>query len=1508
MKDEYDFSKSERGRFYHKNVKQVLPVFDCKPDWNGTEGKLGRFIVNEAEKSLNSYREQPRLITEHARAEFKTVHGGYAHRQLFELVQNSADALRRMPNGKAILVRLTENFLYCADDGKPLDERGIEGLMFSHMLNKEGDDIGRFGIGFKSVLGVTDSPEFYSRPVSLRFGKARAAERLAEIASAERYPVLRLPEPIDPNQEKETDENLSELMSWATNIVRLPLKPGVHSDLIVQMQNFPPEFLLFVDHVRYLTLENQEQVREFMLDNREGDLHLNTGDGTAHWRRFHTIHHLSREAQDDWPIHEDDDVLIRWAVPLNHLDRPGHFWAFFPTNTASLVAGILNAPWKTNEDRQNLLPGPYNEELVVAAAQMIAEALPKLASSDDPARHLDALPRRHEAGDSELADLLRKSLFSVLHGGKVVPDQNGNLCGHQDVFYPPKVLTSEGQVNSMPIERWAEYPGRPSNWLHHKALTRNRTAAIDRLYHPEGEPPRWPISGAPRADIAQWLEALVKGKEGDEAIQASMAAIRVAVAISPERRSTVNLGKIVLTAREDWQLPDSEQIFLPDLPLNSFQSLGQESSVHKRLAEDRETLAALKELGLKLPSPESKYRGVVRRIIQNSSNQEGNGDLYHEFWTTARKLSKEDALSIIGEFNDMEQLEFQSSKLRVKTCEGTWQPLHSILLPGEIVSEDQSRDAGVTVDTQFHKSDEKLLREFGVMEAPSSRYLASEPQFKSFHDSCRTRYISRDDLPHNPRRYNLNFESCHGVGPLEVLSVLSDEGRARYTDNIFSLDTTYRSWMIRHTGSNGEAYPTMPCESLTIHVLHEYGRIRIPDGVVPLSDALGSHPKCPEALHTLLRHPKADKIKEVFDLAEPTPELFGESEPIPLIDVWPGLEQYLPMHRNSCRLIRCERILVVGQPRECIIQAPDVFLADTADENGQNKLQLVVNELELNLTPEQIYEILHRKTPQEIEERRAAIRQKTTDAERLLLAVGERELRAGLPDALVSVLESEGVALTGIDIAEAAIATWHTDALRQHKQVLDRLGPPRKWAGSTKAVAFVQSLGFSAEWAGERGKKRDPYVEVEGPYILPELHDYQHLIAGNVRDLLRNKHGDNAGRRGMISMPTGSGKTRVAVQAIVEAIREDGFRGGILWIADRDELCEQAVESWRQVWSSIGTQAVRLRISRMWSGMERPQPVSEQHVVISTIQTLHSRLKNEPGEYEFLADFSLVVFDEAHRSIAPTFTSVMEELGLTRYQRKHEPFMLGLTATPYRGHDLEETERLVRRYGTNRLDSGSFSCDEPEGVIRELQDMGVLAQADHATIEGETFSLDAILKGFLHSDDYQSELNKWQELPWLPQEVENRIAHSTDRTKRIIGAYEEYVDPDWPTLIFATSVQHAQTVAALLNRKGIRSRAVSGETETLTRRRVVEEFRHGEVKVLVNYSVFREGFDAPKTRAIIVARPVYSPNLYFQMIGRGLRGPLNGGSDRCLILNVQDNIESFERKLAFSELDWLWAS
>ena len=62
------------------------------------------------------------------------------------------------------------------------------------------------------------------------------------------------------------------------------------------------------------------------------------------------------------------------------------------------MAGILNAAWKTNEDRLNLLPGQYNEELIEAAAAMIAESLPGLTTGEDAGRHLGraSAPTRDE--------------------------------------------------------------------------------------------------------------------------------------------------------------------------------------------------------------------------------------------------------------------------------------------------------------------------------------------------------------------------------------------------------------------------------------------------------------------------------------------------------------------------------------------------------------------------------------------------------------------------------------------------------------------------------------------------------------------------------------------------------------------------------------------------------------------------------------------------------------------------------------------------------------------------------------------------------------------------------------------------------------------------------------------------------------------------------------------------------------------------------------------------------
>ena len=1507
------------------------------------DGRTGEYICEETKRTLEAYQRQPNLIVEHANHEQDTARGGYANRQLFELVQNGADALS-LADGGQIWIRLTSTHLYCADAGRAIDEDGVRALMFSHLSPKRGtDEIGRFGLGFKSVLGVTDTPEFFSQSGSFRFDRASASALIRDVApDAESFPALRLPEAIHPIREAATDPILREMMGWATNVVRLPLSPGGHQTLNRQIEEFRihAEFILFVEHVERLVLQadDQEAARIVTVTRENDDRQIldNAGNKTR-WLVIRELHQLSAGAKSDSRSLDDaDEVPIWWAAPVDRLNDQGKFWAFFPTLTTSLLAGILNAPWKTNEDRQNLLPGVYNDELIDAVACMIADALPKLSTPEDPARHLDALPRRQESGDNEHSVRLRDQLTEVLRERVLVPDQNGELRKLSEASYPPQELPERASL------RWAAYNNRPTEWLHHRAMTRNRLAVINRVI-PSRVYRHWDgsvgsVSGLHHASIEQWLEALVgdaKSKQPELAnrldglkrrasslprektqrieaqwerpiVEASMAAIQTAALIPESIRANNELGSIVLTSDGRWVQPDPDKVFLGG---GDTSRVSNRNLVHPQLEADPETLSALDNLGIKLASKETEFRSWASMLLNPSReltaqlmNETVLDSYWDRFWMLARYIDPSQAASIVKKSkSDWREL------LRVHTIDGKWRSLFRTLLPGSIVPEDGSRDSSVAIDVQFHQMDLSVLEQLGVCDSPQSGFPLSGSHYGDFLRRSRLKFIQQK-LSSTPRDYMLNFDMDTTSGPLDVFESLSNEGKALYTWKLLDLSDTYERWTMRHDTQT--IYPPMEFESPAIEALREHGRIRTDDGIHKLSDGLGNPPKNRALQRKLLSHPQAALIRETFGISgESTLHLepIGEDDPTPLIDVWPGLRNYLSAGTASIELIRCDRIIQIDDDSvelDCIARDGSVYLTRKDDE--RHELVLVLRELKLSPSAEQVDRILRYRTPEEIQAARAAVRQFSTDEERLLAAVREAHLLRRLPDGLTGILESQqhGRPLTGVQVAQAAIATYHTGALREYRHALEHLEPPSQWAGRGSAVDFVRSLGFSEEWAGDRNTRRPPYIEVQGPTTLPTLHDYQRVVVGNIKELLKSKLWASD-RRGMVSMPTGSGKTRVAVQAIVEAIRDDGFEGGIMWVADRGELCEQAVESWRDVWASEGKQATQLRISRMWEGQPEPVHTGGLHVIVASIQTLYTKLEREQESHSFLADFALLIFDEAHRSVAPSFSFTMRKLGFTRQRGLGEPVLIGLTATPYRGRDIRQTERLVNRYSDNRLDTGAFDSDDPQEVIQELQNMQVLARADHATIDGGRYSLTA------------TELAQAEQNPWLPQTAEARIARDPSRTQRIVDEYRTRilnVSPErpWPTLIFATSVEHSKVMAALLssievNGRRIRARAVSADTDRSVRRRIVEEFRAGEVNALVNYGIFREGFDAPKTRAILVARPVYSPNLYFQMIGRGLRGKKNGGNDRCLILNVRDNIDNFGNTLAFSELDWLWA-
>ena len=1468
----------------------MSPASRC-PDWKGPTSPLAREVEQEVARTLEAFGRQPSLAKQQAEIERDTAGGSYARRQLYELVQNSADAIRGGHGGR-ILIKLTGTHLYCADDGKAIALDGVKALMFSRLSTKRAiEEIGRFGLGFKSVLRVTDSPDFISCSVSLSFDKRRAEQHLRRHLAEPltHYPLFPFPEPFDPQEDP--DEHLQEMMGWAMNIVRLPLKSGSRADLRQQVERFPPEFLLFVDHVQRLTLEADDLCRELVLHkDPDGVLHLSdhnaqsqpSPDARARWRCFKKIHVLSDRARDDAPDMADDSdkVPIWWAAPVDGMrqdgdDVSGRYWAFFPTTTPSLLGGILNAPWRTDSNRQNLLEGRYNDELVGVAASLLADSLREMSAPQDPAVHLDLLPRRHEKGDHPYVNLLRDRLSEELPKTPIVPDQDGRLRELADVRCPPDLPRGI-------LEVWEQCAWRPREWLHGKAITRDRLAKIDRLRSGNLNE-RKPSRPVRRESFACWLESLVEGRVGDEAVVASKKAILIAAKITGVRAMITGawgdhfeFGEIVLTQSGAWKKPGSAEIFILEEKEYDDSTANDDLIVHRDVACDRLTGGLLLHLGVSRMSPGGLFKAEAKRMLDAGKGEAGGGsESWDKFWQLARKVGPQEACRVITAY---------PCSPCVRTIKGTWQRLRHVLLPGRVVPDDGTRDAGFAIDTEYHHEDKNLLQCLGASDGPRGRVeLADSTLFLSF--LCDTREEFRRRVDGNPRTKYLVFDATQGAGPLDLMEYLTDEGKARYTRLLLDHDDTYARWTMRH--KTQPVWGKREFDSLTVHAILKHGLIDFDGGYATMHNLRTSPQEYASALRTLMTHPKAEQIRDVFDLEYPHPEPIGPTDVGALVDVWPDIHPHLSADLWKTRLVRCRGFEERPGSRapEFVHVAPILYVAGSGSDL-RREVWLVSRGLKLELNDRQIEDVVWHN----IDRERERVRKCSSDEERLLLAVGREGLQSRLGQSVLAAIEP----LTPAKIAKAATARYHTGALKEYQSFLTHLDPPSWWAGSAAAREFVCSLGFSEEWAGERGHSRRPFQEVNAPHSLPKLHDYQKTIVDNIHKmLLESAGGPGAGRRGMMTLPTGAGKTRAAVEAIVTAM-DKGLEGGILWVADRDELCEQAVQAWCQVWSAVGPQGQRLRVSRMWGGQSGPEPGPGRNVVVATPQTLRNKV--DVARHHF--DFSVVVFDEAHRSTAPTATSVQDELGVTRWKRSDEPFLIGLTATPYRGRSERETYRLKRRYNGNRLDCGAFPTTEPESVVRLLQEDGILAKADHQTVEGAgKFVLT------------KEELDSTPHHAWLPRTAEQRLAADLERTERIVGAYKRYVagrEPAWPTLVFATSVDHSHTIATLLNLEGIRARSVSGETETYSRRRVVEEFRRGEVQVLVNYRVFAEGFDAPNTHVIMVARPVYSPNLYFQMIGRGLRGPKNGGNERCLIINVKDNIKGFGRALAFSELDWLW--
>jgi superfamily II DNA or RNA helicase len=382
--------------------------------------------------------------------------------------------------------------------------------------------------------------------------------------------------------------------------------------------------------------------------------------------------------------------------------------------------------------------------------------------------------------------------------------------------------------------------------------------------------------------------------------------------------------------------------------------------------------------------------------------------------------------------------------------------------------------------------------------------------------------------------------------------------------------------------------------------------------------------------------------------------------------------------------------------------------------------------------------------------------------------------------------------------------------------------------------------------------------------------------------------------RVFLHMPTGAGKTRTAMNVIALFLRERAADGDVVvWLAYTEELCEQSAEEFEKAWEVIGDH--RINLFRNFGPYKADLDDIKGGFLIAGLKKLYQDSLSQQSKFFSLARRTpLVIMDEAHEAVAPTYRHLLSMLA-----PDDRTAILGLSATPGRSwRNAEEDLKLAEFFHRQKV---TLTVPGYANPVDYLQSEGYLAKVEYERLPytpGKEFELTATDR-----EQLRDGLD-------LSDSAIARLGADYQRNLLILTRVMKEADKGGKILVFACSVSHANVLANLLHAKGYRAAAISSKTPPDRRRRLVAQYRDtDEVQIFTNYDVLSQGFDAPKTNAAVITRPTRSVVLYSQMVGRAARGPKAGGNETCRVLSVIDNIPGF-RSIgeAFGFWEDIWAS
>jgi DNA repair protein RadD len=357
--------------------------------------------------------------------------------------------------------------------------------------------------------------------------------------------------------------------------------------------------------------------------------------------------------------------------------------------------------------------------------------------------------------------------------------------------------------------------------------------------------------------------------------------------------------------------------------------------------------------------------------------------------------------------------------------------------------------------------------------------------------------------------------------------------------------------------------------------------------------------------------------------------------------------------------------------------------------------------------------------------------------------------------------------------------------------------------------------------------------------MLLSLRAYQQEAVDSIWHYFQTKFGNPC-----IAMPTGTGKSLV-IAGFLESIYRQYPAQKVLVLTHVKELVDQNCKKLLAVWPNAP--------AGIYSAGLRRKDVHHR-IIFAGIASVAKKA-------EQFGCVHLVIIDEAHL-VSPNeetmYRKFLNDLKVANPYLK----VIGLTATPWRlGQGKITDDGIFTDICFDITSVGAFNRLIQEGYLAPLIPRKTELLLDISGVHK--------LGGEFKENELQFAVDK------------DAITYAALTESMVLGADRNH----W--LIFASGIDHANNISAMLNTLGIDCCAVHSKMPGKQRDQNILDFLSGKVRAIVSNGVLTTGFDFPAIDLIIMLRPTASTVLWVQMLGRGTR-PFEG-KNNCLVLDFAGN-------------------